>query len=146
MLLPFWCPKVRKTYRWARQCSSSLTGAYVSKGSKRALECCNDRACVCREEVQSRGRLAVCHPLHVHAPSHRTAPYSAGDVPAFKNFKASDGGSPAPAAPDAPAAAAAPAAPPPGKSYPPHQALQMPALSPTMTAGNIASIKVKPGV
>ena len=74
---------------------------------------------------------------------------SADDVPAFKDFKAPADGAAvsapaaAPASPAAAAPAAAAAAP--GKTYPPHQAMAMPALSPTMTAGNIASIKVKVG-
>jgi len=70
-----------------------------------------------------------------------------GDVAAFKDYKPTGGGAaaatPAPAAPAAAAPAAAAA---PGKTYPSHQAMEMPALSPTMTAGNIAAIKVKPGV
>jgi len=72
---------------------------------------------------------------------------SIGDVAAFKDYTPTSGGAAAAAAAPAAAAAAAPAAAPaaPGKTYPSHQAMEMPALSPTMTAGNIAAIKVKPG-
>ena len=74
---------------------------------------------------------------------------SAGDVAALKDFKPSGGGAAptaaATAAPAAVAAAGTAASAPPGKSYPSHVAMEMPALSPTMTAGNIASIKVKAG-
>ena len=73
---------------------------------------------------------------------------NAGDVGAFANYKPSgsgakpSGGSAAPASPAAPAAAA-PAAP--ASNYPAHTSLAMPALSPTMTTGSIATIKVKVG-
>ena len=89
---------------------------------------------------------------HIHSFTHththtRTHTRSVGDVAAFKDYKPTGGGAaaatPAPAAPAAAAPAAAAA---PGKIYPSHQAMEMPALSPTMTAGNIAAIKVKPGV
>eukprot|EP00960_Hanusia_phi_P055516 762994-Hanusia_phi.AAC.3 len=70
---------------------------------------------------------------------------NAADVPAFANYKPGEDSAgksePAPAAPQpkqsAPAANS--------KSYPPHQLLNMPALSPTMTAGTIAGFKVKLG-
>jgi len=70
---------------------------------------------------------------------------NAADVPAFANYKPGEDSAakaePAPAAPQpkhsAPAANT--------KSYPPHQLLNMPALSPTMTAGTIAGFKVKLG-
>lgn len=70
---------------------------------------------------------------------------SAADVAAFASYTASGG---APAARAAAPAAAAPAAAPAAaakSNYPSHTALAMPALSPTMTAGNIATMKVKVG-
>lgn len=62
------------------------------------------------------------------------------DIAAFKDYTpgsapASSAPSAAPAAPAAAAAAAAPS----GGSFPPHEVMDMPALSPTMTAGNILS-------
>jgi len=72
----------------------------------------------------------------------------AGSVSAFKNFT----GEGAPAATAAPAAAPAAPAPtaaapakPSGASFPPHQVLNMPSLSPTMSQGNILEWKKKVG-
>jgi biotin carboxyl carrier protein len=72
----------------------------------------------------------------------------AADVAAFANYTPSSGGgapAAAAAAPAAPAASAPAPAAPAASNYPPHTALAMPALSPTMTAGSIATIKVKIG-
>ena len=71
----------------------------------------------------------------------------AADVAAFANYAPSSGGGApaAAAAPAAPAASAPAAAAPAASNYPPHTPLAMPALSPTMTAGSIATIKVKIG-
>ncbi|PSC68851.1 Dihydrolipoyllysine-residue acetyltransferase component of pyruvate dehydrogenase mitochondrial [Micractinium conductrix] len=67
-----------------------------------------------------------------------------GDVAAFKDYSGpSAGGAPA-AAPAAPAAAA-PAPGGAGGSFPPHQVLAMPSLSPTMSYGTLLAWKVKEG-
>ncbi|PRW58316.1 Dihydrolipoyllysine-residue acetyltransferase component of pyruvate dehydrogenase mitochondrial [Chlorella sorokiniana] len=60
----------------------------------------------------------------------------AGDVAAFANYSPGAGAAAAPKKPAAPKAEAAPAAAAAG-SFPAHQVLAMPSLSPTMNAGNI---------
>jgi pyruvate dehydrogenase E2 component (dihydrolipoamide acetyltransferase) len=88
--------------------------------------------------LQGTSEVAVGKPVLVLASSQ-------GDVAAFANYKAGDAAAPAATPPPAaPAAAAAPAGKP-ASSYPAHNLLAMPALSPTMTQGNIASFKVKVG-
>lgn len=72
----------------------------------------------------------------------------ASDVAAFANYEAGSGASSSAAAAAPAASAAAPAAAAPSSSssnFPPHTLMGLPALSPTMAAGNIASWKKKAG-
>ena len=73
----------------------------------------------------------------------------ASDVAAFASYEAGSGASssaaPAAAAAAGAAAPAAAAAPSPSSNFPPHTLMGLPALSPTMAAGNIASWKKKAG-
>jgi len=67
-----------------------------------------------------------------------------GDAAAFVGYQAPAGGGPSPAASATPAPAVAAAAAP-ASSWPPHTVVGLPALSPTMSAGNIAAWKKKAG-
>eukprot|EP00798_Chlamydomonas_sp_ICE-L_P027037 gene27037-2266_t len=66
------------------------------------------------------------------------------DIAAFKDY--TPGAAAASSAPEAAPAAAAPPPPAiPASNFPPHQVLTMPALSPTMSQGNLADFKKKVG-
>ncbi|KAI8821570.1 mitochondrial dihydrolipoamide acetyltransferase precursor [Chytriomyces cf. hyalinus JEL632] len=71
------------------------------------------------------------------------------DIPAFANFSLADigGAAPAPAAPAAPVSTPAASSAPVSKSsdFPAHTLMGMPALSPTMTQGNVGTWKKKVG-
>lgn len=69
-----------------------------------------------------------------------------GDVAAFKDYSPSSGGAaPAAAAPKPAEQPSAAPAPPSGASFPPHEVISMPALSPTMSQGNIIAWKKAEG-